>query len=117
MHSLVCEDDSHCPNTTIHFTCSISSGSLQWESAAFEGDIEFFGSPLGTVHNNGLFTARLINKTGNVKVVSELSFPNVAQLNGSVVLCRDLQDGSFASCIIRVFYPSEFASFVHAFPF
>uniref|UniRef100_A0A1X7UG89 Fibronectin type-III domain-containing protein n=1 Tax=Amphimedon queenslandica TaxID=400682 RepID=A0A1X7UG89_AMPQE len=109
VHNLACGDIDgfYCPNTTINFTCSISSASLQWESTAFSGDIEFFGSPIGTVRSNGLFTARLSDKTGNAKAVSVLSFPaSVPQVNGSVVICRDLQDGFCASCKINIIYPS-----------
>ena len=37
-----------------------------------------------------------------------LSFPaSVSQVNGSVIICRDLQDGFCASCKINIIYPSE----------
>ena len=112
VHSLACGDSDgfYCPNTTINFNCSISSGSLQWESTEFSGDIEFFGSPIGTVRSNGLFTAKLSDKTATAKAVSVLSFPSVPQVNGSVIICRDLQDGFCASCKINIIYPSETAN-------
>ena len=75
---------------------------MQWESSAFNNtDIELFGSPVGTVVKNGVFTANMSDKTGN-KAVSVISFPNYLSLNGISITCRDMHDGIANTCILNI---------------
>lgn len=95
-----------CPSDVQEFKCHVQGGSMEWESLAFEDDIEFFGSDIGTMKQDGLFTAQLTNKTvQKTHAESTLSFPSDVTLNGTSILCRDNFDGDAQTCIIMISYP------------
>ena len=95
----------HCPGDVQHFTCAIESGSLEWKSSIFSSDIEFFGSPVGTIKNEKEFSANVSNKTGSLYMISVLTFPSNSSHNGVAIVCRDLLDGAIGTCIINATYP------------
>ena len=83
---------------------------MEWESPVFDDEIEFFGSDIGTLKHKGVFTANLTNKsTSSSYAESTLSFPSNVELNGTVVICRDILDGNTQSCSISVKFPSKCA--------
>lgn len=106
--SLECESKSPlCPDKTQYLTCSIEGRSLQWESQAFDADIEFLGSPVGTIRTDSVFTANISSKNGTKFAVSVLSYPNSPGLCGTRITCRDLSDGISSTCVINTNNISE----------
>ena len=97
----------HCPGDLQYFTCAITSNFLQWESPIFP-DIEFYDSPIGTIITNKEFSANVSNKTGSSYVISVLTFPTISTLTGVAIVCRDVSDGYYETCIINATYPSEY---------
>lgn len=81
---------------------------MEWESTSFEKEIEFFGSSIGTIKHEGLFTANLTNKSATSShVESTLRFPSDITLNGTIVVCRDILDGNTQACSIAINFPSK----------
>ena len=94
----------HCPQHKSFLECNVQGSAMEWESNQFNSDIEFLGSAVGDIKQDGIFTATLSGKApNNTHVSSTLTFTvSDYSLDGAVIYCQDLLDGHKLPCQINI---------------